>query len=75
MISEDISTLYGIYTAQTTVDQIAPTTARTSYYLALGIPRRRRRWRKGRVGHDRLGCAGYLIQGLIEDALKETAVS
>lgn len=74
VISEDISTLYGIYTAQTTVDQIAPTTARTSYYLALGDTAQAEEMAKAVESAmiDR-GVQGIWIQGLIEDALKENS--
>jgi putative ABC transport system permease protein len=36
VISEDISSLSGVYAAQETIDGISDTTARTSYYLSIG---------------------------------------
>ena len=36
VISEDISSLYGLYAAQETIDEISSTTSRTSYYLSIG---------------------------------------
>jgi putative ABC transport system permease protein len=74
VISEDISTLYGIYAAQETIDAIAPTTAKTSYYLALEDPAQADAMAKAvEAAMIDQGVQGVSIEEEIQEALEQNS--
>jgi putative ABC transport system permease protein len=74
VISEDISSLSGLYAAQETIDGISGTTAKTSYYLSLGDPGQADAMAKSveaaMIDH---GVQGISIEEEMADAQKESS--
>jgi putative ABC transport system permease protein len=74
VISEDISTLAGVYAAQETIDGISETTAKTSYFLSIGDPEQAETMAKSvEAAMIDQGVQGIAVEEEIADAQKQNS--